>query len=363
MRSRGCPAKGGDSVDQVDVSFVVPIYNADGWFLDRLLASLAPSAAFTFEVVMVDDGSDERHAALIDERAASLPCPHTVVHQPNGGQNAARNAGVDHARGTWIQFVDADDEIDMDAFEQLMACAKDSPADLVMAGWWKVGPNGRRLAASRALVHGYAPAAREELLLEGDSLCRCLFKRELMVQPGCRLIEGPRIGEDVTSLFALVLAAKRTYASDVRFYRYRVRSGSISRSSRPDLVLDVVKAFEILDGRLGAEAFGCAAEIEWLAIMHVLYLGAIRCIESGAAGADNRQALFSYMDRAHPAWRENPHLKTEPLAGERAFACAIAGDWDALARELKRQRVRSRLRGAIPASARLFVRELLGRSA
>ena len=88
------------------VSVVIPLYNKAP-YVQRCLASVAAQTLADFEVLVVDDGSTDDGAAIV----RSFPDPRvTLIQQANAGPGAARNRGIDAARGSIIAFLDADDE-------------------------------------------------------------------------------------------------------------------------------------------------------------------------------------------------------------------------------------------------------------
>lgn len=89
------------------VSVVIPAYNAETT-LDETLLSVRAQTHAALEIIVVDDGSTDGTRALAERHAASDARVH-VLHQPNAGVAAARNAGWQHARSEVIAFVDADD--------------------------------------------------------------------------------------------------------------------------------------------------------------------------------------------------------------------------------------------------------------
>lgn len=106
------------------LSIITPVYNAQAT-VQRTIASyqhIAPEHRKLVQIVMVDDGSTDDSAALIDAFAAD----HTfgdvkVIHQPNGGTASARNTAIEAAQGTWLFFLDADDELAFDPTPYLAA--------------------------------------------------------------------------------------------------------------------------------------------------------------------------------------------------------------------------------------------------
>lgn len=100
------------------VSFIVPVYNTQE-FLPRCLDSLLGQTCPDIEIIVVNDGSPDGSAAIIDEYAR-LDFRVRVVEKSNGGLSSARNAGMDVARGDIIDFVDSDDYVEPNLAEFLV---------------------------------------------------------------------------------------------------------------------------------------------------------------------------------------------------------------------------------------------------
>ena len=91
------------------ISVIVPVYRVEK-FLPRCISSIAKQTFRDFEMILVDDGSDDACPDICDQ-AARADARIRVIHQKNQGLSAARNAGIDAARGQYISFVDSDDFI------------------------------------------------------------------------------------------------------------------------------------------------------------------------------------------------------------------------------------------------------------
>lgn len=96
-------------------SVVVPVYNVAP-YVRACLDSVCGQTMGDWEAICVDDGSTDESGAILDEYAAREPRI-SVVHQANGGEGSARNAGIVRAKGEWIVFLDADDVLNRRALE------------------------------------------------------------------------------------------------------------------------------------------------------------------------------------------------------------------------------------------------------
>lgn len=103
-------------------------------FLQACVDSLLAQSFADFEVLLIDDGSTDGSGRICDDLAGKDPRV-VVLHKENGGVCSARNCGIDHARGEFIVFVDADDLVTDDYLEHLM----ESDADMVVLGSQKFG--------------------------------------------------------------------------------------------------------------------------------------------------------------------------------------------------------------------------------
>lgn len=107
------------------VSVVVPAYNAER-YLDRCLKSLVCQTYCNLEIIIVDDGSTDSTAVLAD-KWAEKDNRVKVIHKQNGGLSSARNVGMRVAKGKYIGFVDADDYVDIEMFDNMSTALECHP--------------------------------------------------------------------------------------------------------------------------------------------------------------------------------------------------------------------------------------------
>ena len=99
-------------MQDIYLTIIVPVYNVER-YLRTCLDSIAQLKAFSWEAILVDDGSTDTSGQICDEYATQNS-KFRVIRQKNAGVSAARNAGLDAAKGEWIWFVDSDDSINPD---------------------------------------------------------------------------------------------------------------------------------------------------------------------------------------------------------------------------------------------------------
>ena len=99
------------------ISVIVPVYKVEN-YLDCCVQSIVNQTYSNLEIILIDDGSPDASGAMCDawaEKDSRI----RVIHQENAGGGAARNAGLDAARGERIAFVDSDDYIAPDCYQYM----------------------------------------------------------------------------------------------------------------------------------------------------------------------------------------------------------------------------------------------------
>lgn len=133
------------------ISVIIPAYNAERW-VARTLASVLVQTYGNFEIWVIDDGSIDRTAALVEEIAQQDPRVQ-LIRQANAGVAAARNRGIQAAHGDWIAPLDADDLWYPDHLAQQVACAQAASANVGLIYSWSID-----IDAEDQPLHGFHAA-------------------------------------------------------------------------------------------------------------------------------------------------------------------------------------------------------------
>lgn len=207
------------------VSIIIPVYNCEK-YLDRCVETVLKQTYKNIELLLINDGSSDSSGALCDAWAEK-DTRVRVIHQPNRGVSAARNAGLDAATGDVIGFVDADDYI----HENTYAVALERLTDCDMVVWdaVTVWDSGRTEEDTIPLLpetcvlkkENWKPALLRQM---AGATWRCLYRAELV--KNIRFPVGIKLSEDrLFNLQAMGKADKVQYLKEGLYYRY-VRQGS-----------------------------------------------------------------------------------------------------------------------------------------
>lgn len=214
------------------MSIIVPVYRVEK-YLPRCMASLLAQSHQNLEIILVDDGSPDRSGEMCDEYAAEDDRVR-VIHQDNGGLSAARNVGIESARGSFLAFVDADDWVHPELVAYLLSIALGSGADLAACRFLRTQDEDVSGARRAGGVQALTPSEALELYASPTTstmttACAKLFRAELF--HGLRFPVG-RLYEDEFTTYRLVAAAHRIVLSDAEHYYYFIRPGSITQGEQ-----------------------------------------------------------------------------------------------------------------------------------
>lgn len=230
------------------ISVIIAAYNAER-YLEETLNSIVHQTLDDYEIIVVDDGSLDRTGEISDRYAKTFPA-FTVIHQKNGGPSAARNAGLDIAKGKYIYFFDADDILENDALECLYETAEVNQADLIIAKYdifnhYKTF----RVTNINDLVQQDDISRYDTDILWTFSLCNKLFKRELIEKYHFRL-PAVSYSEDGAFLMNYVYHAEKISGLDKVIFHYRRMyegdDSSITASVSPEKIRDYVTAHQMI---------------------------------------------------------------------------------------------------------------------
>lgn len=208
------------------VSLIIPVYNVAP-YLKACLESVERQRYAPLQVILVDDGSTDCGGAMCDDYAAAHDNAE-VIHTPNRGPGAARNRGLEAARGEWIAFADSDDTLSPVYISRLVNLAVKYP-DMDVIATEVVRMHDGITCREERHVYVYTPreAALKILYQRGVldcSACGKLFRRSLFDK--FRFDEAV-LYEDLELIPRVMLAARGVVVSDAADYFYRARESSI----------------------------------------------------------------------------------------------------------------------------------------
>lgn len=186
------------------VSVVIPVWNT-GENVKKLVKALLQQSYRRLEIIIVDDGSSDDSLRVLQDLAKTDPRI-KVIHQKNMGASAARNTGIDTARGKYVLFVDSDDDVREDYLEKMVQCMEsDAGIDLVVSGvcYNKLQKNESKNVYLKPYNKKYGVKNRANFLLKSMirdgrmySVINKIFRLEIIKKWDLRFEEGRNFAED-----------------------------------------------------------------------------------------------------------------------------------------------------------------------
>lgn len=215
-----------------EVSIIVPVYNAEKT-IGRCIESILNQEYTDFELILCNDGSRDKSGQICDEYAEKDSRIH-VIHKENSGVSDTRNVGIRSASGTYIQFLDADDWITVDATKLLVRTMKEKESDLVISDFYRVV--GEHISRKGDIDTEEVMSTEKfaKFMMENPAdfyygvLWNKLYKRELIESYEIYMDEQLSWCEDFLFNLEYLLHCKTVAALQVPIYYYVKTEGSLA---------------------------------------------------------------------------------------------------------------------------------------
>ena len=206
------------------ISVIVPVYNAEK-LLARCIDSILAQTYPNMEVILVDDGSRDGSPAICDEFAARDRRVR-VIHKPNGGVSAARNDGIDTARGEFIAFCDNDDFYAPGMLERLLGMCLAGDCGIAQCRSAKGSAESLPTPPQEAVKVLSSREILEAFYTEATIYCwDKLYRRAVFDH--VRFPVGSYTGEDVMVAHRALLAAGRVAVTREKLYYHYINPESV----------------------------------------------------------------------------------------------------------------------------------------
>lgn len=228
------------------VSIIMPVYNTPDKCLVAAVKSVMEQTYTDLELLIVDDGSKNECAKICDRMGENEKV--TVFHVKNSGVSAARNYGIDRAKGEYIAFLDSDDTMDYDAIRIMVE--EISNSDFVAIGCRHV----KSIHDSARPIKGYSLSVdKKECInylcfmnppydhIETNAIWGKLYRKEQI--KNLRFDRSMMMAEDFKFNFEYIMQTGKGKYIDFTGYNYLEHVDSISRSYKPEMMktIDVIE--------------------------------------------------------------------------------------------------------------------------
>ncbi|SUB77219.1 glycosyltransferase [Porphyromonas macacae] len=233
------------------ISLVLPIYNVEK-YLSRCIESTLNQdlSKELYEIILVNDGSKD-HSLNICKHYEQIAPNVILIDKENGGLSSARNAGLEKAKGTYIWFIDSDDEIEKNCLSALMQEIEKKDLDYLEFPYKNIYSNHTYTKSSLKAKPNDVCSGIELIskYLIGIPAWSGISKRSIWIDNNIRFLEGI-YAEDLQCTIRLMKHIKKYafFNQNIYPYLYGIRDGSISRNNNNDHIRKyLLSYFKILE--------------------------------------------------------------------------------------------------------------------
>lgn len=301
------------------ISVIIPIFNAEK-YLNRCIDSIISQTYHNLEVILLDDGSTDNSGNICDEYALK-DSRIRVIHQSNKGLVATRQVGISIAKGEYIAWVDSDDWIALDTYEQMCKLAVNGDLDIVwcdIIGVMSILPE-----ENKHIIIDFSDNAKTMVskILRSEVpgwIWNKLIKTEYLRNANIHVFAGDDMLEDV--LFSIELLCsnpKMGHVNNALYYYNRTNESAMTAVNNNDTIIkginNIKHVYDYLLERDMLEIF--KRDFAYIAMKAKMAL-----FLSG--NSKKAKSLFSYSHKSIAAYRMNAPVSWIYWCG---FNCGFIG--------------------------------------
>lgn len=286
-------------------SVIIPVYNTEK-YLDKCVNSVLNQTLNDFEIIIVDDGSGENCAKIVDsykKRDSRI----NVIHQKNKGLGGARNTGIQHAKGEYLFFLDSDDYINITSLEIAEEYINKYNLDILAYDLNLVNENGDLIntASYSKYKELFNQLTINEILLFQPTACGKIYRRSLYVNN--KILFPEKLWyEDLATVYKLYIYVKNVGYLKASLYNYVQQPNSITHSKDLNRMMEIIPAVDSIISfykQNGVFNF-YENELEWISFLHLLYYSSFRIFECGYRKKCIHK-LKKYLINIFPNYKQN----------------------------------------------------------
>lgn len=286
-------------IEEPKYSVITPMYNSFA-LMTRYFNSLTNQTYKNFEVIIIDDCSTDGSYESLCEYVKKTPLTIRVFRSDkNEGPGAARNIGIDMAKGEWMTFIDNDDWIENTLFEKIEEIVSSRMADAVIFDYYTT--NGIEKKRGSSMYHGtHGMVSLSECVSYTRNHTWGKVYRTSRCKDNSIYFPHLRRCEDVAFVARALVACENVFYLDEPLYNYFRRSSSLS-NNRSLGETDMVNAFAIIEKELSGRF---PKEIEQKSVSDILYGALLMMCKSGRANKEIRDYINNY-EKKYPGWSKS----------------------------------------------------------
>ncbi len=293
----------------IKVSIIVPFYNVEN-YIEKCLQSLVNQTLEDVEIILVNDGSQDGTKEIAKQFVEKYPNKIMYLEKENGGLSDARNYAIPYAKGEYIAFLDSDDYVEANMYEEMYNKAKEENLDYVECDFLWEYPDKSLESKGKQYSN-----KKEMFIYTRVVAWNKLIKREIVQENHLEFPRGYRY-EDVEFFYKLLPLIHNYGIVQKPFIHYVQRENSISnvQNTRTKEIIDVLG--HVIDYYKRNQLFDeYKEEIEYTYTRYILCSSMLRMvmIENRKERKEIINLAWKSLNTQFTNWKENIYLKEKGL--------------------------------------------------
>ena len=297
----------------MDVSIIVPVYNAEKTIERCLDSILKQITTFKYEIIVIDDGSTDKSLKKLEEYKRFV----TIIKETNGGPGKARNIGIIKAQAPFLLFVDSDDYVANNFVDTFLKVQRKTNADMVICNFIRDN-NTSLVKENKGEYKEYTKDFSDVLMMEFHS-CNKLIRKTIALN---NLYPENMVFEDVVAISNMIVECKKIVKIEDYLYYYVTTHYSITRELNEQKLKDHMKAYSLMKDKI--LKYGYKDFYEYIGIEIYLidvFIKYIKMNKLEEAKKIKKEFVLSNKD-----WYSNKYIATMSLK-KRIFLYFIKRNW------------------------------------
>lgn len=299
------------------ISVIVPAYNIE-LYIGKCIDTLANQTLDDLEIIIINDGSTDRTEDVIKKKIEKYSDKNIVLfNKENGGQSDARNYGIKNATGDYITFVDGDDYVEPDMFEQMYKKVLEYPYDIVMCDVSCRYPN-KSLEIKSGMTDDKKSMGlqdRKEIILSSYAVVwNKIYKKELITED--KFFVKDLWYEDVLFIYKLFPYINSVGVVNKKLYNYVQRQNSITYTYN-DKLYDVTKVLNELiqyyDKQGLKHDYDDILEFVYIRYMYATFIKRLAKSKDKRRFRDGVNFAIKHVNEMYPKYKKNKFLSNKSI--------------------------------------------------
>lgn len=213
-------------MNKARVSIIIPVYNA-AQCLKQCIESIVNQTYNNYEVIIVDDGSEDNTYAVMEEYS-NFDSRIKAIYKEHSGISCTRNSGLDLAKGDYVMFADADDCWESTMLEKMVSLAENTNSDLVVCKYYT---DTKKCFIGNTSYEIEKASYYKELFIPQDNIAAFvwnrLYKYDIVQKNEIRFSENVMVCEDTLFNYEYAKVCNKIMCYNEALYCYQINTDSV----------------------------------------------------------------------------------------------------------------------------------------